>query len=197
MELEKPGDGLPKMEQLFIKNILVPMVRVFFTWDIALLLLKREVKIIKNLVTPLTNEQCTRQVIIDRAFAIEDDTRQFSVNLALEHLTITGSALMGVIHALSKEREFKKSITIEGVKPHENKTEQLEGFLKSFSSKSGIIKFQKYRVSDIFIFRNTAKQISIQRSPHEVYPSPCPYRSDLFVSKQRRASPCTATGLPR
>ena len=134
MELDKPGAGLPTMERLFIKYVLVPTVRLFFTWDIALYLLKREVQIINKMIEPLNTALCQKQIIIDRTFAIEEDSRKFSLNLVLEHLTITGSTLMGLIDTLSKEKTFKQSITIEGVKPHENKTNQLSEFLL-FSSK--------------------------------------------------------------
>lgn len=129
MELAKPGEGLPEKERLSIKNILVPLVRIFFTWNIALLFLKREVRIIKSLVEKIPRERCIEQNIIERTFAIEDDSRRYSINFVLEHLTITGNAVMMVINTLSQEKEFKKDVTIVGVKPKENKLDQLDEFL--------------------------------------------------------------------
>ncbi len=140
MELAKPGEGLPENERLGIKNILVPVARTFFTWNIALFLVKREVKIIKKLVQKLPREKCIEKNIIDRTFAIEDDTRQFSVNLVLEHLTIAGSAIMLVIKSLSEEKEFKREITIEGVKPKENKLDQIDDFLAFYDKYFEFIK---------------------------------------------------------
>lgn len=134
MKLQKPGMGLPEIERLSIKNILVPTVRVLFTWNIALYFLKKEIKTIKALVEKIPREKCVKQVIIDRTFAIEDDTRQFSINMVLEHLTIAGSAVMMVIKTLSDEKEFKKEITIEGVKPKENKLNQLDEFLAFYEN---------------------------------------------------------------
>lgn len=134
MRLQAPGAGLPSFERLTIKFILVPFVRIFMTWDIALFLLKREVDIIQDLVNRLDKEICSKKVIIDRTFAIEDDTRQFSVNLVLEHLTITGNALMVLIETLSNEKEFLKDITIEMVKPKENKLDQINDFMKFYES---------------------------------------------------------------
>ncbi|MEA3352348.1 MAG: hypothetical protein U9Q33_00830 [Campylobacterota bacterium] len=133
MTLEKPGAGLPDMERLLIKNILVPAVRVVFTWDLALLYLKREIGIIKKIVENLPKEFHQRKVIIDRTFAIEDDTRQFSINMVLEHLTIAGSAVHTLIDTLSKEKEFLQEIKIENVKPKENKEDQLDEFLEFYS----------------------------------------------------------------
>jgi hypothetical protein len=100
------------------------------TWDIALVLLKREIKIIKNLVDSLEDKDLLqKQIIIDRTFAIEDDSRKFSINMVLEHLTIAGKALQYVIDELSHEREVKIEIKIENVKPQDNKENQLEEFL--------------------------------------------------------------------
>lgn len=140
MILEKPGAGLPNIERLFIKNILVPFVRIFFTWDIALLLIKREVNIIKKLVNSLPKYKLQQQPIIDRTFAIEDDTRQFSINMVLEHLTIAGTGLMYVISSLSKEEEFTKDITIQGVKPYKNKENQIDEFSEFYKKYYHFIK---------------------------------------------------------
>lgn len=134
MKLDKPGAGLPDFERLVIKNFLVPSVRILFTWDIALLFLKREIKIIENLVNELPTNLHQKQAIIDRTFAIEDDTRQFSVNMVLEHLTIAGNAVMQVIDTLSNEKEFPIEIKIENVKPKENKSNQLKEFLEFYNS---------------------------------------------------------------
>ncbi len=134
MKLQPPGAGLPNLERLLIKNILVPSVRIVFTWDIALYFLKREISIIKKLVNKVDISKLQQKVLIERTFAIEDDTRQFSINMVLEHLTITGRAIKMVIDTLSKEQEFTTEIKIENVKPHENKINQLEEFLDFYNS---------------------------------------------------------------
>lgn len=134
MKLQPPGTGLPSIEKLSIKYMLVPFVRIFMTWNIALYLLKREVKKINKLVANLEKDKCTQKVLIDRTFGIEDDTRQFSINLVLEHLTITGGALMVLIKTLSNEKEFPRDITIEMVKPKENKLNQIDEFNSFYNS---------------------------------------------------------------
>lgn len=145
MELQKPGAGLPNKERLFIKNILVPTARTLFTWNLALYILKREVKIISKLVDSTPKNLLQHKMIIDRTFAIEDDSRQFSINMVVEHLTITGNAIMLVINTLSKEKEFSRDVTVEGVKPFENKedaivdllafTDTYENFINSLDKK--------------------------------------------------------------
>lgn len=57
MKLQKPGSGLPNIERLFIKNFFVPILRTFFTWNIALFLLKREVSIIRKLTKELSQNE--------------------------------------------------------------------------------------------------------------------------------------------
>lgn len=128
MKLQPPGSGLPKMERLFIKNILVPSIRTLCTWNIAIFLLKRELKIIKNLVNNIDEKKLTKKVIIDRVFAIEDDTRQFSLNMVLEHLVIAGTLIKDVIKTLSKEQEYKDDIKITNVKPNKNIQEEYKEF---------------------------------------------------------------------
>jgi len=138
--LAQPGAGLPPKEKFFIHFILIPSVRVLFTWDIALWYLKREVSIIKKLLHVNTPNLHTKQVIIDRTFAIEDDSRRYSLNMVLEHLTITGNGVLSIIKTLSEEKEFPQPITIEGVKPHQNKIDQLQEFLEFYESYFAYIK---------------------------------------------------------
>ena len=90
--------------------------------------------IINKLLNNLDKEECIKKVLIDRTFAIEDDTRAFSVNLVLEHLTIAGSAITAVIKTLSNEQEFPGEIKIEAVKPKENKLEQINDFNKFYQN---------------------------------------------------------------
>ena len=65
MKLAPAGTGLPNFERLFIKNLLVPTIRIFITWDIALFLLKRELKIIDKILKPINKDLLTKQIIIE------------------------------------------------------------------------------------------------------------------------------------
>jgi hypothetical protein len=127
----KAGDGLPSFEKNLIKYIVVWLVRVLFNWQIASYLLKRELNIIKKLLENVSEEEITKRVYIQRAFAIEDHSRDYSLGMTLEHLDITANAIMGVIHSLSHEKVFDKPVTIEGVKPHENNAHAPQKFFKT------------------------------------------------------------------
>lgn len=134
MKLAKAGAGLPDFERLFIKRIMVPTVRTLFTWNIALFMVKREVSIITNLVKNIDSQDLKKQIIIDRTFAIEDDSRRFSINMVLEHLVIAGGLVKETILSLSKEKILVDDIKIEDVKPFENDEKALENFLAFYKS---------------------------------------------------------------
>jgi len=140
MKLSPAGAGLPEMERLSIEKILVPMARMLFTWDLASFMIRREVKIINKLLTNIPAEALKKQLIINRTFAIEDDTRRYSINMALDHLIIAGSAVMLVIKTLSSEKEFSKEITIEAVKSQHNDDGTLEKFNNFYDTYINFIK---------------------------------------------------------
>lgn len=140
MKRGNAGEGLPNLERLIIKYFIVPVVRLFFTWNLALFFLNREKRIIKELTKGLNEEQLNKQVLIHRAFAIEDHSRDYSINMALEHLTITGNAIVMLINSLSQEKEFKREITIEGVKPKNDGTFNIEEFFIFMDKYSEYIK---------------------------------------------------------
>lgn len=127
MALEKPGGGLPKSEFNLIKKILIPAVRILITKNIAYMLFMREARIIKRLVQNCDNLQ--KRVLINKTFAIEDNSRDFSINMVLEHLSITGELVLQMIACLNKEQNFNEVVTIEGVKPFKNKQDALSDFI--------------------------------------------------------------------
>jgi len=59
MKLAPPGSGLPNLEKLFIKKVLVPTIRILITWNIALFLLQRELRIIDKLLKPIDKSLLT------------------------------------------------------------------------------------------------------------------------------------------
>jgi hypothetical protein len=147
MNQYKAGAGLPNIERLVIKYMLVPIVRLLFTWNISLFLIKKEENKIKKLIKNISKENLQKRVFIKRALAIEDHSRDYSINMCLEHLRITGSALMGVIETLSCEKEFTRPITIEAVKPKENTLNEAEKFFEFMDKYKIYIKNHKKNYS--------------------------------------------------
>lgn len=124
----KPGGGLPRGEFLVIRILLIPAVRIFFTWHISFWLFTRETRRIIELLETLSEEERLRQVIIDKTFAIEDHSRQFSLNMVIEHLCITGRKVSDIIASLTDEKSYEEAVTIEGVKPFANRSGTLNDF---------------------------------------------------------------------
>ncbi len=128
MKNAKAGAGLPSFERLFIKHMLIPLSRVFFGWNNSLKLLKKEVKLISDLIKEIPEEKLQKRVEINRVFGIEEHSKDYSINMALEHLTIVTGAMMFVIDTLSKEQAIDKEIKIEDVKPSLNTNDENEKF---------------------------------------------------------------------
>lgn len=141
------GAGLPKFEQLFIKLILVPIVRLLFTWNLSLFFLNREKRIIKKLISNVKKEDLQKRVVIKRAFAIEDHSRDYSINMVLEHLKIAGTGISSVIESLSNEKEFPQDITIQAVKPKDNGTDEAQKFFDFVETYEEYIKKHKKNYS--------------------------------------------------
>lgn len=147
MSEAKAGDGLPNIERLFIKNILVPFAKVFFNWDNSLKMFQSEVKKIENLIKNIPEEKLQQRVKIDRIFGIENHSRDYSINMTLQHLTIVGTALIMVIDTLSKEQVIEKEVRIEDVKPSEQTKEESRKFFLYVKKYESFIKSHDKKVS--------------------------------------------------
>lgn len=153
MAIARPGAGLPPWQQRFIRVFLVPLVRILMTWRLAQLLFEREVRLIAALVRRCDRTRLQERVLIDRAFGIEEHSRDYSVNLVLEHLSIVGRGVQEIVATLSQERVYEAALSIEGVKPHANPAEALADF-EAFA--------REYRV----FFNTLRRRESLQTKPH-------------------------------
>lgn len=132
MNQPQAGAGLPNFERLFVKHLLVPTVRIVLSWKSASTMLKRELAKIEKSIEALSDEQLRQEVHIGRVFGIEHHSRDFSINMVLEHLSITGSGIMSAIERLSKEESIEEEIRIEDVKPHANASYQMQRLKKFY-----------------------------------------------------------------
>ena len=119
-DLQAPGSGLPQFENMFIKTVLVPFARIFLGWKSAKFWLNHELESIARMIKDLDHEERNKQVLIDHILGIEDDTRDWSVALVIEHLAIVSSGIIQVIKTLSEEKPFDGPISIAAVKPGKN-----------------------------------------------------------------------------
>jgi len=117
--LQPPGAGLPKIEKAFIKYLLVPLARYALGWKSARIWLDHEMRCITEMLAPLSQEQYRQRILIDHHLGIEDDTRDWSVSMVIEHLIIVDTGIIKVIKTLGKEERVDQEIRIEDVKPHQ------------------------------------------------------------------------------
>jgi len=120
--LQPPGAGLPRLERLFIRYTLVPFAKYCLGWRSSRLWLDHEMQKIKKMVTPLSEASYQKRVLIDHHLGIEDDTRDWSVAMVIEHLIIVNTGIIEVIKTLGEERPVTMDIRIEDVKPHHGNT---------------------------------------------------------------------------
>jgi len=134
--LQAPGSGLPKFENLFIKTVLVPFGRLFLGWKSAKIWLEYELNSIEKMIINLDANELNRRVLIDRFLGIEDDTRDWSVALVIEHLEIVTTGVIQVIKTLSDEKPFDGAISIEAVKPVNRSVtmKELRQFIKEYET---------------------------------------------------------------
>ena len=116
--LQPPGTGLPKLEKAFIKYILVPFAKYGLGWQSSRIWLNYEMRAITKMLSPLTKKAYHQRTLIDHHLGIEDDTRDWSIAMVIEHLVIVNTGIIEVIKTLGQEETVDMEIRIEDVKPH-------------------------------------------------------------------------------
>lgn len=134
--LQAAGSGLPKFENLFIKTLLVPLGRIFLGWKSSKAWLDYEIRSIEQMTKNLSEDQLHKRVLIDHILGIEDDTRDWSIALTIEHISIVNAGIIQVIKTLSQEQAFDAPISIVAVKPQNNTVslDELKKIIKDYES---------------------------------------------------------------
>ena len=115
-DLGAPGAGLPPRE-LFVTRILFgTLSRVLPQSAFYSIFLKERSRIL-TLIGGLTEEAKDRRVLIERVRAIEDNSRNWSVFMTLEHMAIVDEGVTGIIALLTKEAAVPGQVRIQDVKP--------------------------------------------------------------------------------
>lgn len=101
----------------------LPLVWATTGWDRAQSAFDEEGKKIVALVAPLDRESLERRVLVTGVFGIEDNSRYWSVAMALEHLIVAGDMLADLLVELTHGRDVPRVLAIKDVKP----TGELDG----------------------------------------------------------------------
>jgi hypothetical protein len=136
--LERPGNGLPSFDAIFLKRIGFPVLKSIITWDKGLDVFEREGQIIIESLNGVNEENLFKKVLISKTFGIEDNSRYYSPAMVLWHLIYVGETIQKGIISLSKGEKLDFTVKIENFKPfieiEKNIVEKYESFLLSYRS---------------------------------------------------------------
>ena len=96
----------------------MPIAKYGLGWKSSRIWLNYEMKVITKILAPLSEKAYHQRALIDHHLGIEDDTRDWSIAMVIEHLIIVGSGIIEVIKTLGREEPVAMNIRIEDVKPH-------------------------------------------------------------------------------
>ncbi len=117
VKLAPPGAGLPFHEAWVLRLLGRFMLRRIATWDSAL----DEIEAISNRITErfsaLPSETQSARVLVKRLQGLEDSSRYWSPAMVLEHLCITGEAMLGMVILLSNGGASTRRVSTAEVKP--------------------------------------------------------------------------------
>ncbi len=116
-QLEKPGNGLPGIDALFLRYVAFPLLKVMMPWNMAMKFFEREGQRVLDAVEGLDEETLFRKVLISKTFGIEDSSRYYSPAMVLWHLIYVGNAIQGGIIGLSRNEQLDFVVKIENFKP--------------------------------------------------------------------------------
>jgi hypothetical protein len=155
--LGKPGAGLPFYEWAVAKYFIFPHRFKTVDNEQAISDFAEESKKILTLARELSESELCEKRLVKRLRGMEDNSRFWSVAMAIEHLIIADNAVRGVILALASGKVDLPKSTIENMKP--DPLVKPDGLLERFEQTS-----QK--------FVSTATSAKINAFPQATYEHP-------------------------
>ncbi len=128
--LQATGVGLPKYEYLFIKYIFIPTVKKCTNFNILMNLFLSETKKLKRAIDSVSSDDLSKRVVIKKLIGLEDNSRDFSINMVFEHIFIVGSMIKEGLVFLNNNQNFDVEVSIKGVKPINNNNDFVGDFFK-------------------------------------------------------------------
>lgn len=115
--LQAPGAGLPFLETLFLKFVVMPRETKRNTWESNVARFEREGRKILSLLEGLDDASLARRVLVKRVPGLEDSSRHWSVAMTLEHVMVVGKQMAFVVGELSHGRVPATKADVAAVKP--------------------------------------------------------------------------------
>lgn len=114
--LAPPGSGLPGPERLLASSLLQGM-RALLSKDRLSRWLQHETARSISLAASLPRPLSSRRVLTPRLTGLEDDSRNWSANMVLQHLFIVIGGIRQLSEALADDQAFAREVRIADVKP--------------------------------------------------------------------------------
>lgn len=115
--LAPPGAGLPKGEQFIIGKLAMPFMRLQLSQKKALAVFEKSGKEILAMAEPLDLSEITEPVLINRLPGMEDSSRNWSVEMTMEHIQVVTAAALYIIDKLEKNIPLDLPVRTQDVKP--------------------------------------------------------------------------------
>ncbi len=115
--LAPPGAGVSALQRFVGKHVILPYFRARLSWERALDLNERQADRLLDLARGAGEELLARRVLVRPQIGLEDSSRFYSYAMVLEHLTIIGEQIAGVIVELSRGRTPPGELRPENLKP--------------------------------------------------------------------------------
>lgn len=115
--LQAPGAGLPFLERLFLKFVVLRKETKRNTWESNMARFEREGRKILALLEGLDDAALGKRVLVKRVPGLEDSSRYWSVAMTLEHIMVVGSQMSFVVGELSHGRTPTVKADVVSVKP--------------------------------------------------------------------------------
>lgn len=116
-QLGKAGAGLPGLEMWLLRHLIFPMGAAVVPWRLAVWAFRAEGYKALALAQSVVPEQLTKRVLIPRLIAMEDNSRYWSVHMALRHLILVGDIIEDIVIQSSHGQRSSKTLSIVAVKP--------------------------------------------------------------------------------
>lgn len=141
--LAPPGAGLPTME-LFVCRLGFRVLRSTLTRHRTQNWLYSETRKVLATARELPLEQLKHQVLIQKLTGLEDNSRNWSAAMVLQHLVIVNTGIGDLLCALSEDKAFEREVRIADVKPTADAGQEqlasLEHALMAYQEKVASIK---------------------------------------------------------
>lgn len=115
--LAAPGAGLPPGELFVISKLVMPMMRIRLTKAKSLALFKNSGQQILSMVDSLDLADISEPVLIRRLPGMEDSSRNWSVEMTMEHIQIVSAAALYIIDKLETNQALDLPVRTQDVKP--------------------------------------------------------------------------------